>query len=72
MNANYVLYNKSVHLILLSLSFLEKVPSEYFCAYEDAPDQYVSCKPAEMCKDPTVVSYYPNMELKDSFINWVS
>ena len=38
MNLIYVLYNKSVHLILLSLSFLEKVPKEYFCAYEDAPN----------------------------------
>ena len=34
----YFLYNKSVMLIVLSLSFLEKVPSEYLCLYEDRPD----------------------------------
>ena len=31
---SYFLINKSSHLISMSLSFLTKVPEEYFCLYE--------------------------------------
>ena len=59
-------------LIMISLGFLEKVPNEYFCTYQDSPENEVSCKPVDFCKDPTVLSYRPNMELKESYINWIS
>ena len=59
-------------LIMISLGFLEKVPNEYFCTYEDSPENEVSCKPDDFCKDPTVLSFRPNMELKESYINWIS
>ena len=32
---SYFCTNKSVMLIMVSLGFLEKVPNEYFCTYED-------------------------------------
>ena len=57
-------------IIMLNLSFLEKVPEEYFCVYEGSSES-VSCKPADFCNDSKLVSYSPNMELKDSFDNWV-
>ena len=57
---------------MISLGFLGKVPNEYFCTYEDAPDNEVSCKPDDFCKDPNVISYRPNMELKESYTNWIS
>ena len=66
------LYHCSVMMILLSLGFLEKVPKEYYCTYESNPGKEVICKPEEFCKDPTVLTYHPNMELHDSYINWIS
>ena len=59
-------------MILLSLGFLEKVPKEYVCTYESDPGKEVICKPEEFCKDPSVLSFHPNMELHDSYINWIS
>ena len=59
-------------LIMISLGFLEKVPNEYFCTYKDSPNSEVSCKPDDFCKDPNVLSYRPNMELEESYINWIS
>ena len=59
----YFCYNKSVMLVMVSLGFLEKVPNEYFCTYEDSPDNEVSCKPEDFCEDPSVLSFRPNMEL---------
>ena len=59
-------------LIMVSLGFLEKVPNEYFCTYEDSPDTEVSCKPVDFCNDPSILSYRPNMELKESYNNWIS
>ena len=56
--------------MMINLSFLEKVPKEYFCVYEGSPES-VPCKPEQFCTDPTVVSYTPNMALHDSFNNWV-
>ena len=70
LTATYFCLNKSVMLILLSLSYLEKVPREYFCTYEGSDDP-VSCKPADFCTDPKVLSYEPNMALEDSYVNWV-
>ena len=58
-------------MIFLSLSFLTKVPDEYFCIYEGETES-VSCKPKDFCApDSSVTSFRPNMELKDSYYNWV-
>ena len=54
----------------MSVPYLEIVPQEYFCVYEDSSDA-VSCTPTEFCEDPTVVSYEPNMELSTSYYNFV-
>ena len=40
---SFLLVNKSGMLIMMSMSFLTKVPSEYFCVYEGSDDE-VSCK----------------------------
>ena len=65
-----VLFNKGVHLVIMNLSYLEKVPKEYFCTYEGSEEPQL-CYPADFCTDPTVTSYTPNMELRDSYDNWV-
>ena len=57
-------------LLLISLAFLEKVPREYFCQYEGT-DTMQSCTPKEFCNNPNVVSFEPNMDLEDSYDNWV-
>lgn len=57
-------------IIMLNLSFLEKVPREFFCVYVGSSES-VSCKPVDFCTDPNLVSYTPNMDLKDSFDNWI-
>ena len=59
-------------IIVLSIAFFEKVPSEYFCTYKDSPGTEISCKPEQFCNNPNIVSYRPNMELEDSYINWIS
>ena len=51
---------------------MEKVPNEYFCTYKDSPLAEVSCVPDDFCEDPSVVSYRPNMDLEESYINWIS
>ena len=67
-----ILSQNSVMIILLSLGFLEKVPKEYYCTYENDPDKEVICKPEDFCRDSSVLSYHPNMELKQSYHNWIS
>ena len=57
-------------IILINLSFLEKVPEEYFCTYADRPGQF-PCKPKDFCDDPNVTSYTPNMAHPESYDNWV-
>ena len=57
---------------MINLSFLEKVPEEYFCTYSDKPGQEFACKPKDFCDDPNVASYRPNLSLEDSYDNWVS
>ena len=58
----YLCYTKSIATIMLNLSFLEKVPQEYFCVYEGSnTNESVPCRPVDFCSDPTVVSYTPNM-----------
>ena len=59
------------NIIVYDLSFLEKMPEEFYCRYEDI-EQEVKCVPDDFCGDPTLVSYRPNMELDDSFYNWIS
>ena len=59
-------------MILLSLGFLEKVPEEYLCTYDGYPGKEFKCNPDDFCTDPKVLSYHPNMELHDSYINWIS
>lgn len=68
----YILCNKAIAIILINLSFLEKVPSEYFCTYSDRPGETFSCMPKDFCEDPTVTSYKPNMAATDSYNNWVN
>ena len=68
----YFFYGKALMIIILSIAFLEKVPSEYFCTYKNSPFTEESCVPADFCEDPNVVSYRPNMELDDSYTNWIS
>lgn len=64
------LINQGVHLVLVNMSYLQKVPREYFCTYRGSPDP-VSCVPRDFCSDPTVTGFKPNMALSDSFNNWV-
>ena len=61
-----------IMLILSSLGFLEKVPTEYYCTYADAPGEEIICKPEDFCSDSSVLSYRPNMDLNDSYTNWIS
>ena len=53
------------------MSFLQKVPNEYFCIYEGFTEE-ISCKPLDFCGNEQIVSYRPNMDLPDSYSNWVS
>ena len=69
--ASYFCFNKSVALLLVSMSFLSKVPQEYFCKYANSPNTEVICKPANFCDNESVLSYRPNMALSDSYDNWV-
>lgn len=57
-------------LILLSIGFLEKVPKEFFCTYEGSTEER-TCVPEDFCNDPSIINYRPNMELDDSYQNWV-
>ena len=56
----------------MNIAYLEKVPKEYFCVYkgEELGVNRI-CKPEDFCKDPNVLSYTPNMDLPDSYENWV-
>lgn len=46
------------------------MPDEYFCTYEGS-EEAQSCQPDEFCTDPSVTSYEPNMELADSYNNFI-
>lgn len=68
----YLCSSKSIGLIIVNMSYLEKVPDEYFCTYEKDPSSWKSCKPEDFCKDPTVLQYEPNLDLEGSYDNWVN
>ena len=57
-------------ICLNNLRYLEKIPQEYQCVYAGSTEA-VSCVPEDFCTDPNVISYSPNMELSDSYDNWV-
>ena len=60
-----------LNVIIYNLNYLEKIPQEFFCVYENSPTTTVSCIPADFCDNPAVISYEPNMELGDSYNNWI-
>ena len=68
---SYLLANMSVMLIMMAMSFLTKVPEEYFCEYAGSSGSPQACQPKDFCEDPNVVSFQPNMELETSYYNWV-
>ena len=70
LSITFVLMRNSVSLFFNSVSYLTKVPEEYYCTYAGS-EQSFSCKPEDFCQDPTVTSYEPNMELADSYDNWI-
>ena len=59
-------------IILVNLSYFEKVPQEYFCTYENSPETWLSCKPENFCLDPHVLQYKPNLEIEGSYDNWIN
>ena len=65
-----MLNDNGVFVIVIALSFLTKIPDEYFCTHI-GDDGITSCKPTDFCNDPTVKSFEPNMDLPDSYNNWV-
>ena len=58
------------YALIVMLSYLTKVPQQYFCTYEGSSEAQI-CTPADFCSDPTVTSYEPNMDLADSYYNWI-
>ena len=46
------------------------MPDEYYCTYVGSEESFL-CKPEDFCDDPTVTSFEPNMELADSYDNWI-
>ena len=40
---NFFCQNTGVYALLVSLSYLEKIPHEYFCTYADNPDVEITC-----------------------------
>lgn len=58
-------------LIGHAFAYLTKIPREYFVTYEGQSDPVVST-PEDFCHDTKVESYTPNMELEDSYDNWVT
>jgi len=61
----------STMLLLMSMSFLTKVPAEYFCVNEGQTDEF-SCTPSDFCAaDSGIESFRPNMDLSDSYDNWI-
>ena len=62
----WVLSDNAVFILLMALSFLTKVPSEYFCRGSGGLGEPESCKPEDFCKDASV-SFEPNMALDDSY-----
>ena len=66
----FVLTVTCVFGLLMMMSYLTKVPQEYFCTYEGSSESEI-CTPADFCSDPSVTSYEPNMDLADSYYNWI-
>ena len=66
----FVLTITGVYVLVMMLSYLTKVPQEYFCTYEGSSESEI-CTPADFCSDPTVTSFEPNMDLADSYYNWI-
>ena len=68
----WMLSDNGVFVIILALSILTKVPTEYFCTRTGNFDDLFSCTPADFCNDTsTISSYEPNMDLTDSYENWI-
>ena len=63
----------SIAMFIGNLSYLEMVPREYYCTYEGSSEKSL-CYPSDFCTDSStaVVSYEPNMELPDSYHNFVN
>ena len=62
-----------INMIVYNLHYLEKMPEEFFCIYNDTPvgaDPTI-CEPADFCDDPNLVSYEANMALDSSYENLV-
>ena len=59
-SSNFYLYN---------MSYLELVPSEYICTYQDG--MIGSCVPDEFCGNTSVVSYTPDYSVEHTYHNWV-
>ena len=70
LSITFVLMSKSVSIITNTISFLTKAPEEYYCTFAGSEESFI-CKPEDFCEDPTVTSYMPNMELADSYDNWI-
>ena len=68
--STYFFNIKSTTLLIMSLAYQQKIPKEYFCIYQGSEVQQ-SCQPVDFCDNPDVVSFTPNMELEDSYDNWV-
>ena len=60
----------SVQVIIMNLSFLEKIPEEFHCVYKGSQEE-VACVPEDFCTDPNLVSFQPDMTLDETFYNWV-
>ena len=51
----------SINVLLYNMSYLELIPEEYYCVYEDtSPGQEFICSAKDFCEDPKIVSYRPN------------
>jgi len=64
------MFDLSFFMVLMSLSMLTKAPKEYICE-STAHDGSYSCQPEDFCNDPSVFSVKPNLELADSYDNWI-
>ena len=62
----------SMNFMTYNMSYLELIPEEFFCVYDDTPEgTEVSCVPDDFCGRPDLLSYRPNFDLENSFHNWV-
>ena len=60
-------------LFLLSLSFGEKAPTEYFCQHvDDEPGSELrNCQPADFCENSDFTSFQPDVSHKDYYDNLI-